>query len=81
MKKLLCLILAVLLLMVAGCGEAKDEKSEQRFSPIEVGFVYGKVYVIRDNETGVLYLGRTEGGWCVVVNPDGTPYIDKEAKP
>lgn len=82
MKKLGCLFLIMSMLFFCGCSFSKSEKNfEGNDGRIEYIFNDGFVTIVRDTETGVEYISRANAGTCVVVNPDGTPYIDKEAKP
>lgn len=41
---------------------------------VETGYNY---YVYYDEETMVMYIGNTRGGFSVMVNPDGTPKLYK----
>jgi hypothetical protein len=34
-----------------------------------------RYFVIRHNATGILYIINIQGGAVMVVNPDGTPYV------
>lgn len=57
--------------------------SEKRFEVIDKHGKLEQFKVIRDNETGVLYMSHIvgyAGGVTVMVDPQGKPLIDKEYK-
>ena len=55
-----------------------NKKEENRFEHLRQDHLFGSVLVdlIKDKETGVLYLSRSDGGFTVLVDRDGKPLID-----
>lgn len=56
--------------------EKKNEwqpSKKEYFTRVNDGI--GSVTVLRHNATGILYLINYEGGVVMLVNPDGTPYV------
>ena len=87
MRRFVVFTLMLVMLMLCGCGTsdtaysdtAYKEETSRRMSIVRIPNLSGAgFYVIRDNETGVCYLRGPQGGICVIVNADGTPYIDKD---
>ena len=73
MKKIsLILLVLVLIFFLSACSEQVKENNT-RFETVSQG---GYGIVIRDTYTGVHYFCRSYGGMVVMVNPDGTPYVD-----
>lgn len=76
MRKVLCFILCIVMaLALCGCSYNKtaveNQENDNRMSLI---YADGFCSIYRDNETGVQYFGKGNGGVCVMVNADGTPY-------
>lgn len=87
MKKLVCILLAVVLLLsLAGCAKKTGDKEfdTNRFVVIQAtnGMDYYKETIFRDIQTDVLYLGvRDPVGHLaitVLMQPDGTPVTYSE---
>ena len=79
MKKIITiLLLAIMALCLTGCGGKSREVSQEEAENRRISCIYSDavITVYRDNETGVQYLSRYNGGTCVMVKPDGTPYTD-----
>lgn len=79
MKKILCLLLALImpLLLFSGCGNEIDigDSEYRRFYIINYSDD-ASVYI--DKETRVMYLfvkAYYKGGLTVMLNPDGTPML------
>lgn len=76
MKKIVCILAGILLAGgLAGCSTDQQE-ADAPFDWIYTGPHEG---IIQDSRTGVQYIFRYQGGICVMVNPDGTPYIGEVA--
>lgn len=66
---------AVFILGMAGCSQSKKDFITDKGKIIntvesELGYT-----VFVDTETDVMYVTVSNGGTCVLVNPDGTPKI------
>lgn len=71
-KRLICIALcAVMALMLIGCAAKAEAKDNDRLTVI---YASGVITILQDNATGVQYISRVQGGTCVMVNADGTPY-------
>lgn len=71
-KRLICIALcAVMALMLIGCCAKAEAKGNERLTVI---YERGVITILQDNATGVQYITRHQGGTCVMVNVDGTPY-------
>ncbi len=77
MKKVLCIILC-LLLFLTFCGCSSDTDEDTKDKRMDIIYTDTTVIIYRDNETGVQYIRTGNGGICVMVNEDGTPYIGKD---
>ena len=86
MKKIMAIMLSVflLLIMITGCSNIKERDEnivlDDRFEIIKREH-YDSFKIIRDNDTGVLYLYIHEGysgGLTVIVDSDGLPLMDYE---
>lgn len=79
-KTLIAMAMAMSLsIILSGCGPAVSETENARFvvvmpgTMVEEGKEYYRISIIKDTETGVLYLRDMSGGI--------TPLLDKEGKP
>ena len=59
-------------LLVTGCGHRATRQYDGRMKNAGAGAVWE---ILVDTETGVCYLRTYNGGACVMVNQDGTPFI------
>lgn len=76
MKKLIVVLLvSLILLFFCGCYNKVSDETEGKDGRIAIVYDNTLVKVYRDNETGVQYLARLDGGVCVMVDKDGNPYI------
>lgn len=76
MKKLVlivcCLITA---LTISACGYNKTTRDNaQNDNRMSLVYCDGFCWIYRDNETGVQYFSRINGGTCVMLGEDGLPY-------
>ena len=80
MKKILCLVIAIMLMLTCvGCeNEGNDIITDGRFMVIEDGFAdSGRVCVVVDKETNVMYL-KYHYGITVMLDADGKPLLWEE---
>lgn len=72
-KVIVALLLAVM--MLCGCtrGSGSGSESESRMRMIETQYPEYRIYV--DTDTGVCYLWAYHGGFTVMVDHTGKPYI------
>ena len=93
MKKILIIVLFILTSCVAPDYSGYNTKSvnnviekdatvkkeyqwhTEKFRKVNEGI--GSFIVVRHEATGILYLINYEGGVIMLVNPDGTPYIQE----
>ena len=68
-----CLVIP---LVMCGCWNKTGNEQSLNDNRISKLFGNGLVAIYRDNETGVQYItgAGSDGGICVMVNADGTPY-------
>ena len=86
----LFIFISIFLLMVfiAGCGKDNTEETGdflQFGQPIETDYTHGKrfqvlrnyqyVYILLDKETGCQYLWDQDGGFELIVDAKGNPYL------
>ncbi len=76
MKKLVlivcCLIIA---LTISACVYNKTTRDNaQNDNRMSLIYADGFCSIYRDNETGVQYFGKANGGVCVMLGEDGLPY-------
>ena len=76
MKKLVlivcCLITA---LTISACAYNKTTRDNaQNDNRMSLIYTDGFCSIYRDNETGVQYFGKGNGGTCVMLGEDGLPY-------
>ena len=75
-NKIIAIILAAIFVFgTAGCGKSKNDyitDETKIINTVESGYGY---VVFVDTETGVMYVTVSDGGTCVMVNPDGTPKV------
>ena len=77
MKKALCFILCIaIVLVLCGCASHNKSRVENDENDNRMSLIYadGFCSIYRDNATGVQYFGKGNGGTCVMVNADGSPY-------
>lgn len=77
MRKALCFILCIaIVLALCGCGSYNKSRVENDGNDERMSLIYadGFCSIYRDNATGVQYFARGNGGTCVMVNADGSPY-------
>jgi len=77
MKKALCFILCIaVVLVLCGCVSYNKSRFENDLNDNRMSLIYADGYctIYRDNATGVQYFGKGNGGTCVMVNADGSPY-------
>ena len=78
MKRLIfIIILLIMIFAMCGCRQqttTPDDTEPKRLTVVYIGF---NEVIYQDNNTGVQYLSRINAGTCVMVNPDGTPYIGR----
>lgn len=83
MRVALLVLFAILVLICTGCGNTKkayDDKDDAPKMMTVVDSTNGYT-IYRHDETGVYYFCRDAGygkSVCVMLNPDGTPYVGKE---
>ena len=70
-KVIVALLLAVM--MLCGCTRESGSESESRMRMIETQYPEYRIYV--DTDTGVCYLWAYHGGFTVMVDHNGDPYI------
>lgn len=78
MKKTICVVVASISFL-SGCGTKTAYKSSSDAPHVMTVVDQTNGYVIyRHDETGIWYFARrlNDGGVCVMVNPDGTPYSE-----
>ena len=88
MKKfvLVILIIAMLALLLVGCGESaepdsttptyEDRELVRDTGMFEVIYIDGNARIVLDHETGVQYIMNKEGGITPRLNSDGEIYIE-----
>lgn len=70
-RRIIAVIWAVLMIaLLVGCGAVNREPREYEGRMKAAG---NGIWI--DTETGVCYFGTNRGGYTVIVNQDGTPYI------
>lgn len=77
MNKVFIFLAALALALLCGCGYSEASTEQEQTSPVlEVVYRSDLIgwIIVRDTRTGVQYLRPGNGGACVMVNPDGTPY-------
>ena len=74
MKKLILVLLLLSLFLLTACNKTDVANSDED-GRMTVVYNDGFVMIYQDNETGVQYFCRYNCGSCVMVNPDGTPYL------
>lgn len=77
MKKVFVFMAALAMALLCGCGYSESNTEQEQPSPVmEVVYRSSLIgwIIVRDTRTGVQYLRASNGGVCVMVNPDGTPY-------
>ena len=80
MKKFICIAICVaILLFLCGCRTYNTSGRDIKGNDDRITYIFndGFVIVMRDNETGVCYLGRASMGITVMFNADGTVLTDK----
>lgn len=80
MKKLLCLITILLILLsCVGCGAPVNmdtEKSDSSFILVEQEIFIGYYYkIVYHKETKVMYVLGQYNDFTVMLNPDGSPMV------
>lgn len=75
--KITAIIICVILLFSLSACEWNKTENESLNQAGRITLVYndGFAFIYKDNDTGVQYFSRLNCGTCVMVNPDGTPYI------
>lgn len=77
-KITIIVICIILLFALSACGwNESSNEAETHDGRMTIVYNDGFSIIYRDNETGVQYFSRSNSGSCVMVNPDGTPYIWK----
>ncbi len=71
-------VCVIMLLALSGCGW-NESGNESSINNGRMTLIYndGFAVIYRDDETGVQYFSRSSCGTCVMVNADGTPYIEE----
>lgn len=79
MRKVICVILvAVLAVTLSSCANERQQVGDgARITWLYYSALNG-CSVFRDNETGIQYLSVSNGGTCVLLNIDGTPFTGEE---
>ena len=83
MKKILCLVLAVMMLLTCvGCSTVPEEKTNEEtsmFVRVETGSLAGYSYnIVYHKETKVMYAVSYEGIFTVMLDADGKPLLWEE---
>ena len=72
-KRIICIIAAILILLtIVGCGVSEDGYDVGRMRMAEKHALYS-IWI--DTDTGVCYLHDADGGFVVMVDHTGMPYI------
>lgn len=79
MKKILCLVIAIMLMLTCtGCSNNGNKViTDSRFIHVEQGFddKENSMYIVVDTETKVMYLVRPRVGVTVMLDADGKPLL------
>ncbi len=82
MKKAICFFLCITIVFaLCGCGSYNKTIVENAENDNRMTLIYadGFCSIYRDNATGVQYFTKGNGGTCVMVNADGSPYTGEDA--
>ena len=78
MKRVLCVLLFLgLMFCLSGCWNDSDVQTSGSDGRLTYLYNDGFNTIVRDNQTGVQYLSRSNCGTCVMVDVDGKPLVEK----